>query len=83
MGTGCFSSRCSSMEPVFYVMAILGCGDLGDQCRPVRSLPVRYASEAACIAATAPALGANTDIDYPTVTAECRRGGRTVLASLR
>ena len=41
------------MEPVFYVMAILGCGDFQDQCQQARVEPVRYQSAAQCQAAMA------------------------------
>lgn len=63
------------MEPVFFVMAILGCGDDGIRCREQRVEPVRYASAAACQEAVAAALIRNADIDYPVVGAECRAQG--------
>lgn len=62
------------MEPVFFVMAILGCGEAGDTCRPVRTLPVHYATAEACSAASGAALAANTDLDYPEIAADCRPG---------
>ncbi len=60
------------MEPMLFVMAILGCGDDGSQCSQQRVEPVRYASAAACQAAVPQALSRNTDIEYPVIGAECR-----------
>ena len=60
------------MGPGFFVIAILGCADGSAACTPVATMPTRYESRAACAAATAPALMANGDFDYPTVLAECR-----------
>lgn len=63
------------MEPVFYVMAILGCGDFAEQCQQVRIEPVRYESAAQCQAATARVLPRHTDISFPTIAASCQRRG--------
>ena len=63
------------MEPVFYVMAILGCGDEGAQCSQQRVEPARYQSAAQCQAAMPAALRRNTDIDYPVITAACQQQG--------
>lgn len=60
------------MDPGFFVIAILGCADGSAACTPVATMPTRYESRAACAAATAPALMANGDFDYPTILAECR-----------
>ena len=60
------------MGPGFFIIAILGCADGSAACTPVATMPTRYESRAACAAATAPALIANGDFDYPTVLAECR-----------
>jgi hypothetical protein len=62
------------MEPVYYVIAILGCADGSTQCAPVATVPTHYASQAACSAATPQALMANSDLDFPTLLAECRPG---------
>ena len=56
----------------FFVIAILGCADGSATCTPVATMPTRYETRSACAAATAPALMANGDFDYPTVLAECR-----------
>lgn len=63
------------MEPVFYVMAILGCGDGQLQCREVRVEPVRYHSAAQCQVAMAQVLPRHTDLSFPTVAATCQQRG--------
>ena len=62
------------MGPGYFVIAILGCADGSAACTPVATVPTRYATEAACSAATGEALARNTDLDFPTLVAECRRG---------
>ena len=66
------------MGPVFYVVAILGCGDGDAPCAPARLLPARYASAAACQAQLPQRLAENTDVPFPTVMADCRLNGATV-----
>lgn len=60
------------MGPAYYVIAILGCSDGAMECARVATVPARYESEAACSAATMPALAARTDFDFPTLMAECQ-----------
>ena len=60
------------MEPVFFVMALMGCGDAGDMCTQARVEPVRYTSIQACQAQANAALLRNTDLDFPVITAHCR-----------
>ena len=60
------------MEPVYYVIAILGCADGSTQCTPVATVPTHYTSQAACAAGTQQALLANSDFDFPTLLAQCR-----------
>jgi hypothetical protein len=60
------------MGPGFFVIAILGCADGSAGCAPVATLSTRYESREACAAATAPALAANSQVDFPTLMAECR-----------
>ena len=60
------------MGPGFYVIAILGCADGSAACTPVATMPTRYESQGACQAATAPALAAAGDFDFPTLLAQCR-----------
>jgi hypothetical protein len=60
------------MGPVAYVIAILGCADGSAACQPVATIPTQYESKAACSAATGSTLAANSDLDFPTLVAECR-----------
>ena len=66
------------MEPLFYVMAIMGCGDGNIQCTEARVVPVRYETMAQCRAALPDQLALNTDVDYPMVGAACRTSGNAV-----
>ena len=52
------------MGSVFYVIAIMGCGDGQTQCAQQRIETARYASAAQCQAAMPAALMRNTDIDF-------------------
>ena len=61
------------MEPVFYVMAIMGCGDPGVACQQARVEDARYASTEACEAAMPSVLARNTDLSYPTILASCHK----------
>jgi len=61
------------MGPGYFVIAILGCADGGSACTPVATLQTQYSSEAACSAATIPALEANSNFDYPTLVARCHK----------
>jgi hypothetical protein len=63
------------MEPLYYVMAIMGCADSGDACREARVEPVRYQSAVACQAAMANVLQRNSDLEFPVVQAACQRSG--------
>ena len=59
------------MGPGIFLIAIFGCGEGSTACQPVRTEETRYESRAACMAATEEALTRNTDLDYPTVVAQC------------
>jgi hypothetical protein len=61
------------MGPAYFVIAILGCADGGSACTAVATLETRYASEAQCSAASGAALIDNSDLDYPTLVAQCRK----------
>jgi hypothetical protein len=61
------------MEPILFVMAILGCGEGDAACRELATVQTRYRSEAACLAATEAELARRDDILYPSVVAQCRR----------
>ena len=60
------------MGPGYFVIAILGCADGAAACTPVMTVPTRYESEDTCVAATADALLANSNFDFPSLYAECR-----------
>lgn len=59
------------MGPAYFVIAILGCGDDAAVCRTVATPAAHYASEQACLAARDGALMANSDLDFPTLVAQC------------
>ncbi|WP_375398212.1 hypothetical protein [uncultured Sphingomonas sp.] len=69
------------MGPVFYVIAIMGCGDGASSCAQERIELARYANAAQCRAAMPAALVRNTDVDFPVVTAACRQVGQALAAS--
>ena len=69
------------MEPVLYLMAILGCSDAELQCEAVRTPPARYATVDACQAAAPQALIENSDVAFPVVTAQCQRAGTALAAN--
>jgi hypothetical protein len=60
------------MGPGFYVIAILGCADGSAACTQVATMSTRYDSQDSCLAASAPALAAANDFDFPTLLAQCR-----------
>lgn len=60
------------MEPVLFVMAILGCGESDAPCRELRLDRARYRSEAQCMASTETALSRHVDLAFPTIVARCR-----------
>ena len=57
------------MEPVYYVIAILGCTDGSTQCTPVATVPTQYASQQACPAGTQLAILARSHFYFPTLVA--------------
>ena len=61
------------MEPLAFVMAILGCGEGDLPCAELRQAPSRFESQSACLAATEEEIGRHTDLDYPVIVAQCRR----------
>lgn len=68
------------MGPGYFIIAILGCSDGATACTPVMTVPTRYASEAACSAATAEALVANSNFDFPSLLAQCESVTRPAAA---
>jgi hypothetical protein len=63
------------MTPLIYVIAIMGCGESDQTCREVQVAAPRFATQAACMAATADVLERYASLDYPSVVAQCRRDG--------
>ena len=63
------------MGPMFFVMAIMGCGDDGAACQAARIEPTRYATVAQCRAALPAALARNTDLSFPVIQADCQQRG--------
>jgi len=61
------------MEPLLYVMAILGCGEGDAPCRELGLAEGRYASQEQCLAATGRELLRRDDLLFPSVVAQCRR----------
>ncbi len=66
------------MEPLFYVMAIMGCADGNVQCTEARIVPARYESMAQCREALPAQLARNTDVPYPMIGAACRTAGAQI-----
>jgi hypothetical protein len=62
------------MGPGYFIIAIMGCSDAGLECRTVATPAAHYGSEQACLAARGEALMANTDLDFPTLLAQCLPG---------
>lgn len=63
------------MESVFFVLAIMGCGDASTGCAEARVEPARYTTMQQCQAAMPAVLARNTDLDFPVVSAACRGNG--------
>ena len=61
------------MGPVLFVMAVMGCGDGQTQCSEARVEQVSFTSMAACQAAMPDVLLRSTDLEFPEVSANCRR----------
>ncbi len=59
------------MGPGIFLIAIMGCGEGDSACRQVRLLDTQFQSRVECVAASEQALTRNTDVDYPTVIAQC------------
>ena len=70
-GTHDESMGLSTMGPGIFLIAIFGCGEGNSACQMVRTEETRYESRAACMAASEGALMRNSDVDYPTIVAQC------------
>ena len=67
------------MEPLFFVMAIMGCADGSANCAEARVEQVQYRTMQQCQAAMPAALMRNSDIDFPVVSATCRQKGQQMV----
>lgn len=68
------------MEPLLYVMAIMGCADSGELCAQERLVARSFVSAEECNRAAEAQLIMNGDLDYPVIRAECRRQSTAVFA---
>ena len=71
------------MEPLYFVMAILGCGDGQTHCQQARIVPARYETMAQCRAALPDQIARNTDLSYPVISGDCRQAGQRLAAKAR
>jgi hypothetical protein len=69
------------MGPAYFVIAILGCADGTQACTRVATMPAHYADRQSCGASVPKALAANTDLDFPTLVAECQPVARRPAAA--
>jgi len=69
------------MGPGYFIIAIMGCADGSANCTQVATMPTRYESRAACVAATPNMLAASTNLDFPSLLAECQSMVRPASAS--
>ena len=68
------------MGPVYYVIAIMGCGDGNAACVPAKLEAARYQSLAQCRAAMPDVLSKQGDLSFPVVTGSCRPAGEQMAA---
>ncbi len=68
------------MEPLIYVLAIMGCADGGEFCEPVSKAPMRFESRAECQAFLQTKLPSYTDLPYPVIAGRCDAQGVQVAA---
>ena len=66
------------MNPLFYVMAIMGCGDGQTSCQQVRTEAAQYQSLQQCQSDLAAVLARNSDLSFPVVSATCQAQGGIV-----
>lgn len=70
------------MGPVFYVMAILGCGEADTACQQVGVAQAQYATVEECNAATGNEVEQRMDLAYPVIVAQCHRADQKVSLQL-
>jgi hypothetical protein len=68
------------MGPIFYVMAILGCGEADAACQQVDVAQAQYQSIEACNAATPEELERRVDLAFPVVVAQCQKADSKLAA---
>lgn len=68
------------MQPVFFFLSIMACGDGNTQCADARVEPARYATVAECRAQLPAALARNTDLSAPVIVADCRASAPFTIA---
>jgi hypothetical protein len=69
------------MDAGYFIIAIMGCAEgSAAACTPVMTVPTRYESEAACMAAAPEALLSNSNFDFPELLAQCRRSASPAAA---
>jgi len=61
------------MDPAYFVLAIMGCGDGSAACQLVREEQRVYRSEIECVADTDAALSGAMDLSFPEIMVDCRR----------
>ena len=68
------------MNSALIVMAIVGCGDAGDDCQTVRVDQARYVSVVQCNAAAEDALTRYTGLSYPVIAVRCQKASAPMVA---
>jgi hypothetical protein len=69
------------MDVGYFIIAILGCAEgAGGACTPLMTVPTRFESETACASAVPEALLSNSNFDFPSLLAQCRRGASPAAA---
>jgi hypothetical protein len=61
------------VDPILFVVAIMGCGDGQTGCTEARVVRAPFETAAECQANLPAVLAANTDVPYPEISATCRR----------
>ena len=70
------------MGPVFYVLAILGCGEGETACQQIATVPASYQSVDACNQASEGALMDHSEALFPVLVAQCRRADNPAAAKV-
>ena len=70
------------MGPVFYFLAIMGCGEGETACEPIATTGTSYQSVDACNQATEGALLDHVDAFFPVLVAQCHRADNPAAAKV-